>query len=109
MEIKKADSTSFGRIGFTDKNTKKLFYERLHNKNFMGTRNSYYNSNRKAYCKFLVENENRRHDRTLKIGLKNIKGKEVFTYNGEAFGINKNGNQSMFDFLIGVFKQALKK
>ena len=103
MQLNSVNNISFGRIGFVDKSVKKAFYESLDNPRFT----SRYSLNRTAlkyFTKFLIEKENSRHDRLLKIGMKQIKGKNYFTKasTDEILGTTKRGRQNLSVFIMDL-------
>ena len=104
MQIRSTnDSTSFGRIGFTNKVVKEAFYKKLSDqRTFNGVKKDV-SLLQQHFCRFALEKEANRHDRVLRIGMTNIKGKDVFTCQGEPLMAQKNGKQSFFKFVIGLF------
>ena len=102
MHINKIDNTSFGRIGFTEKSVKKAFYEALDKPNRFTSRYSNTHIAMKKMSEFWIKQENNRHDRLLKIGMKEIKGKIYFTNatTNERLGTTKKGRQNIPLFLL---------
>ena len=104
MQIRSTnDSTSFGRIGFTNKVVKEAFYKKLNDKRSYNSMNQESRLLREHFTKFVLEKEANRHDRVLRIGMTNIKGKDVFTCQGEPLMAQKDGKQSFFKFVTGLF------
>ena len=110
MQLNNVDNVSFGRIGFANKSVKKAFYSSLDKPRFT-SRNS--NNRSVMYClsKWLIEKENSRHDRLLKIGMKQIKGKDYFTNatTDEVLGATKRGRQNLSAFLIDLINSKNQK
>ena len=110
MQVNCVNNVSFGRIGFADKSVKKAFYSSLDNPRF-SSRDS--KSKSVMYCvsKWLIEKENKRHDRLLKIGMKQIKGRDYFTNaaTDEVLGTTKRGRQKIVDFLAELMFPKSKK
>ena len=105
MQLNSVDNVSFGRIGFANKSVKKAFYEALDKPRFT----SRYADSRvvmKSFSKFLIEKENGRHDRLLRIGMTKINGKDYFinATNNEVLGTTKRGRQNIPLFLIDLMK-----
>lgn len=109
MQFNNVNNVSFGRIGFADKSVKKAFYSSLDKPRFT-SRSS--NDRSILYClsKWLIEKENTRHDRLLKIGMKQIKGKDYFTSatTDEVLGTTKRGRQNISAFLIDLINSSNK-
>ena len=103
MQLGKFDNTSFGKIAFIDKSTEKLFLEKLDDIQAMGSREKFFVASRRAYCKQMINVENNIQDRVLEIGLKKVNDKDIFTCNDIAYGMNKRGSQSIYDFLVKLF------
>ena len=105
MQLNSVDNVSFGRIGFVDKSVKKAFYKSIDNPRFtnLGGKDI-------SLSKWLIEKENSRHDRLLKIGMKQEKGKDYFTnaVTDEVLGTTKRGRQKLSDFLIDLISSANK-
>lgn len=112
MQLNNVDNVSFGRIGFANKSVKKAFYtafySSLDNPRFT-SRNS--NNRSVMYCKWLIEKENSRRDRLLKIGMKQIKGKYYFTNakTDKVLGTTKRGRQNLSAFLMDLINSKNKK
>lgn len=110
MQLNSMNNVSFGRIGFVDKSVKKAFYSSLDKPRFT-SRSSKDRSIMYCLSKWLIEKEGSRHDRLLKIGMKQIKGKDYFTNatTGEVLGATKRGRQNISAFLIDLINSASKK
>ena len=110
MQINQTTGTSFGRIGFADKAVKKAFQEALSKPNKYTSTHSLTHTGMKQLSKFLIEKENNRHDRLIKIGMKQIKGKNYFTKaaTDEVLGTTKRGRQNISLFLIDLL-ESMKK
>ena len=110
MQLNNVDNVPFGRIGLANKSVKKAFYSSLDNPRFT-SRNS--NNRSVMYClsKWLIEKENSRHDRLLKIGMKQIKDKDYFTNakTDEVLGTTKRGRQNLSAFLMDLINSKNKK
>ena len=110
MQLNSVDNVSFGRIGFVDKSVKKAFYSSLNKPRFTSRKSD---GRSVIYClsNWLIEKENSRHDRLLKIGMKQINGKDYFTNaaTDEALGTTKRGHQNLSIFLIDLITSANKK
>ena len=110
MQLNRIDNNvSFGRVGFADKAVKKAFYEAFDKPRFTHR----YSENRNfMYClgRFLMEKENTRHDRLLKIGMTQVKGKDYFTNanTGEILGTSKRGRQNICLFLMDLIEPKKK-
>ena len=103
------NTTSFGRISFVDKATKELFYKKLKDgRTFNGTTQEL-RLMQQFFCRFALEKEANRHDRLLKIGMTKFKGNDMFTCEGQPNIVNKNGKQSFFKFITGLFLMSNKK
>lgn len=96
-------STTFKRITFTDKAVKEAFYKKLNDKRTYNKKDHETALLREHFCKFILEKEANRHERNLKIGMTKIKGKNVFTCQDEPLIVNKDGRQSFFLFITGLF------
>lgn len=110
MQLDNMNKVSFGRIGFVNKSVKKAFYSSLDNPRFTA-RDSKGRAVVSCTCKWLMGKENLRHDRLLKIGMKQIKGKDYFTNaaTDEVLGSTKRGRQNLAVFLIDLINSGSKK
>ena len=110
MQVNQTTGTSFGRIGFSDKAVKKAFQEALNKPSRYTSNHSITYTGMKQLASFLIEKENNRHDRLIKIGIKQIKGKNYFTKASteEVLGTTKRGRQNICLFLLDLI-ESMKK
>ena len=110
MEVNYVNNVSFGRISFADKSVKKAFYLSLDNPKFT-SRDSRNRSIMYCLSKWLITKENKRHDRLLKIGMKQIEGRDYFTNaaTDEVLGTTKRGRQNIVNFLAELMFPKSKK
>ena len=103
------NSTSFGRISFVDKATKKAFYKKLRDGRSFNGLTQEAGLLKQHFCRFALDKEACRHDRLLKIGMTKVKGNNVFTCEGQPILTDKKGKQSIFTFVTELFLMSNKR
>lgn len=109
MQLNTDNQASFGRIGFANNATKEAFYKKLKDGRTFNGLTQEAGLMKQHFCRFALEKEANRHDRLLRIGMTKIKGNDVFLCQGAPLMLDKNGKQSFFSFVTGLFLMTNKK
>lgn len=103
MQLKSIDNVSFGKIGFTNRTVEKAFYLALESPKFTSLNKEKRGAIQRINS-LLLDVENTRTDRVVKIGMKQIEGKDYFTNSttDQVLGLTKNGSQNICAFLLDL-------
>ena len=101
MQLNKVNNVSFKRIGFVDKSVKKAFDSAL--KQEVLAARTERSQTACSFCLWLLKREKSRHDRMLRIGMKQINNKNYFTnaITNEIIGV-KEDRQTISAFIFDL-------